>query len=126
MYKACSRCGKLHPKNYICTKGKVYKGGDDRKLRKTFAWTQKSLEIRERANNLCERCRAQGRYIYEGVEVHHIEKLAEHPELLLEDSNLVCLCQRCHKMADNGEIPKDELRQLVAIREEMDTPPPNF
>lgn len=118
MFKSCSRCGKIHPRNYICTKGKVFKGGDERKLRKRADWKAKSIEIREKANNLCEVCRDNGRFIYENLEVHHIEKLTEHPELLLENENLICLCQRCHKKADTAELDADYLRTLAMIREQ--------
>lgn len=118
MFKSCSRCGKIHPRNYICTKGKVFKGGDERKLRKRGDWKAKSIEIRERANNLCEVCKDNGRFIYDDLEVHHIEKLTEHPELLLDNENLICLCQRCHKKADRGELDADYLRTLAMIREQ--------
>ena len=125
IYKACSRCGKFHPHGYVCTKGKKFNGGAERKLRHLNAWAIKSAEIRERANNLCEYCRSKGRYNYQDLEVHHIEKLREHPELLLEDSNLVCLCHTCHKMADNGEISKEELKKLAELRDRNDSPLPS-
>lgn len=124
MMKSCSRCGKLHPHGYICIKGKQFKGGDERKLRHSNAWTQKSLEIRERANGLCEVCRDKGRYVYQDIEVHHIIKLRDNPNGLLDDDNLIALCHNCHKMADNGELKIDYLRSLVALREERDSPPP--
>ena len=117
MFKACSKCGKIHPANYKCNVGRVYRGGIERELRKSWDWTKKSQEIRDKAQHLCEVCRDQGRYIYDGLEVHHIEKLSEHPEGLLDDFNLVCLCVEHHKQADSGEIPKVYLRKLAMVRE---------
>lgn len=120
MYKACSRCGKIHPYNYKCTVGKTYKNKDteERKLRNKYAWAKKSQEIRERAAYLCEVCRAEGRYTYEGLEVHHITKLREDKEGLLDNYNLICLCVEHHKAADAGEIKKEYLEKLAREREE--------
>ena len=93
MYKSCSRCGKIHPSDHKCTVGREYTGGNERKLRSTYAWTLKSQEIRERANHLCEVCRDQNIYTYNNIEVHHIEKVKDDESLLLDDNNLICLCK---------------------------------
>lgn len=122
MYKSCSRCGKIHPENFTCTKGKVYAGGEERKLRNKYAWTQKSKEIREKANYLCEVCRDEGVYTYENLEVHHIEKLKDNSGGLLNNNNLVCLCVMHHKLADSGEIDADYLRKLADAREKNNAP----
>ena len=82
------------------------------------AWKEKSLEIREKSDNLCALCREQGIYNYFDLEVHHIEKLEERPELLLDDYNLICLCAEHHHQADRGEINKEHLKALAAAREE--------
>lgn len=122
MLKACSRCGKIHPHGYVCTKGKKYSGGEERKLRNTYQWYEKSKEIRDKANYLCEVCRDKGIYNLTDLEVHHITKLTEAPELLLENENLICLCIMHHKQADNGELDKDYLISLAKLREERTAP----
>ena len=117
-FKACSKCGKIHPYDYKCSVGVDYnrsKLAED-KLRSRYAWTKKSKQIREDAGNLCEVCKDQGRATYDGLEVHHIEKLRENVDGLLDDDNLICLCVRHHKEADNGEIDKEYLRELVKKR----------
>ena len=117
-FKACSKCGKIHPYNYNCSVGvdsNRSKVAEDR-LRSRYAWTKKSKQIREDAGNLCEVCRDQGRATYDGLEVHHIEKLRENVDGLLDDNNLICLCVRHHKEADNGELEKDYLKKLVKKR----------
>ena len=116
MYKACSKCGRIHGANFICNKGKIYAGGDERKLRSKYAWHLKSLQIREESQFLCAVCRDQGVYTYDDIEVHHIEKLKDHPEKLLDDENLICLCTEHHKQADRGELDKEYLRRLAAGR----------
>jgi 5-methylcytosine-specific restriction endonuclease McrA len=78
----------------------------------------KSKEIREKANYLCEVCRDNEVITYDGVEVHHITKLSEDESLLLDDYNLICLCQEHHKAADAGQIDRDYLRELAKAREQ--------
>lgn len=118
MLKACSRCGKIHEYNYKCNKGKVYKQNDIDKLRSTTRWTNKSKEIREASNYLCAVCLDEGIINYEDIEVHHIERLQDRPDLLLENDNLICLCKKHHKEADNNKLDKDYLLRLAREREE--------
>ena len=117
MFKSCSRCGKIHPKNYQCNVGKTYKGGEERNLRSQYSWTKKSEEIRERANHLCEVCRNEGVYTYDNIEVHHIVKVRDDKSRLLDNENLICLCQEHHKQADKGQIETDYLFALARKRE---------
>lgn len=125
IYRACSRCGKIHDTRYRCMAGKVYKryDGEDRELRNTWAWHKKAAEIKERANYLCEVCRDNDVYTYEGLEVHHIEKVRDNPTRLLDNLNLVCLCVMHHKQADKGEIEADYLKRLAEGREGRNIPP---
>lgn len=121
LYKSCPRCGKIHPSNYKCTKGIVYRSiGEERKQRSSGAWTKKSIEVRKKASYLCEVCRDNGVYTYSGVEVHHIEKLHERPDLLLDNYNLIALCKRHHEEADEGILDKDYLRELAKKREDIE------
>ena len=118
MYKACSKCGKIHPASYQCSANRVFTGGAERKLRSKYSWTKKSEEIRERANYLCEVCRVDGVYTYDNLEVHHIVKVRDDESLLLDNENLICLCQEHHKQADNNEISREYLRELARKREQ--------
>lgn len=121
MFKACSRCGKVHDVNFVCKAGRQkidwnrYKTDAD-KLHHTAEWQAKSLQIREDAQWLCEVCRDQGAYNYTDLEVHHIDKLRENKAGLLDDNNLVCLCVKHHKQADRGQLKKSYLRNLAAAR----------
>lgn len=116
MYKACSKCGKIHDSRFKCSVGKTYTGGEERKLRSSYDWTKKSKEIRDSAQHLCEVCRDRGVYTYDNLEVHHIEKVKDHSDLLLDDNNLICLCVRHHKEADAGLLDKDYLKRLAVQR----------
>lgn len=116
--KTCSKCGKIHPRGYKCDAIKrVYPKTDETKLRSTYAWTIKAKQIKNDAMGLCEVCKFQGKITYKGLEVHHITKLKDNPDGLLDDNNLICLCSEHHKQADNGEIDAEFLRALVKVRQ---------
>lgn len=117
-FYACSRCGKIHPKGYVCNaEKKRYKYSyKESRLRSKSAWTEKSKQVREDANYLCEVCKDKGIYNYRNIEAHHIEKLKDKPELWLNDDNLICLCKDCHRMADADMISKDYLKKLAMQR----------
>lgn len=120
MYKSCSRCGKIHDINYKCTVGKAYDNrykADTDNLRNTHAWHKKAEEIKEKANYLCEVCKDNNIYTYDNLEVHHITKLRENKSMLLDNYNLICLCWKHHKLADEGQIKSDYLRNLAMTRE---------
>ncbi len=48
-------------------------------------------------NPTCEDCEAMG-VVVPAVDVHHVEPIAEAPELRLEPSNLIALCKGCHRV----------------------------
>lgn len=127
MLKACGRCGKLHPLGYICRYGQKLKYSersdiDTAKLHNKSAWRSKRDSIKERCFNLCEVCKAEGIYNYNNIEVHHITKLSQDPNGLLEDDNLIALCVKHHKQADRGELKASYLRELARLRDaETDT-----
>ena len=114
--KSCSRCGKIHPRGYNCNKGRIYQKTDESRLRSKYAWTKKAKQIKDDANGLCEVCKAKGVYTYDGLEVHHITKLRDDRDGLLDDDNLICLCVEHHKEADAGNIKADYLRELAKKR----------
>ncbi|MBE5969750.1 MAG: HNH endonuclease [Lachnospiraceae bacterium] len=118
MFKACPKCGRLHPYNFVCETKRTYNGGDERKLRSKSRWTRKSLEVREKANFLCEVCKDNNKYVYDDLEVHHIVKVKEDETKLLDNYNLICLCQECHKKAEKNLIERAYLEALAKAREE--------
>ena len=120
MYKACSKCGKIHEYNKKCYRGESRtrrKNTNANNFRKTTEWKKKSEEIREASKYLCSVCFDEGIYNYNGLEVHHIEKVKDRPDLLLDRNNLICLCIKHHKLADAGMISKEYLYKLVEERE---------
>lgn len=120
MQKTCKYCGVV-PEDHICPHRKSrVKTGDRQsdRFRKTKAWTQKSKEIRERDRYLCRVCLANlyntmNWLNYKTVEVHHITPINEDYSKRLDNDNLISLCSFHHHMADNGEIPREVLFDLV-------------
>lgn len=120
MYKTCKYCGVVD-EGHICPykiKHKKSKRNIADRFRKTKAWTAKSIEIRKRDRYLCQVCEANlyntiWQLNYMDLDVHHIVKVNEDYNKRLDNGNLITLCRYHHKMADNGEIPKDVLIQLV-------------
>lgn len=122
MLKSCAYCGRIHDKNFRCRESRKARGRYERKEneagRYTWAWRLKSEEIKERSAYLCAVCVKEKTLTHDELETHHIIKLTEAPELLLEDSNLICLCRRHHAMADDNLISEEYLRALVRERDE--------
>lgn len=116
----CKYCG-IVPRGHQCEHRKSrVKQGDRQsdKFRKTKAWTNKSIEIRQRDRYLCQVCLANlyntmNWLNYKGVEVHHITPINEDYDKRLDNKNLISLCSFHHHMADNGEIPREVLYDLV-------------
>jgi len=82
---------------------------------------KKSKWIRERDKYLCQVCllelyNTQNKYNFNNIEVHHIVPLIENWNKSLDDTNLISLCAYHHKMADSGQIPRDELIGIVRQR----------
>lgn len=125
MFKACSRCGKIHDTRFKCTAGISRKPlfNPPSKLRNSNEWHKKSEEIRKASRYLCAVCEDMGIYTYANLEVHHIEALSEAPDKLLDNSNLICLCAIHHRAADRGELDQDYLRKLAESREAQEHPP---
>lgn len=81
-----------------------------KKFYDSSAWQKKRLEILKRDRFECQDCRKRletavaesielkeyEKKIRRATEVHHIKELKEHPELALEDDNLISLCSKCH------------------------------
>lgn len=119
-YVTCKYCGVVQ-RGHICPHRKSrQKSGDRRsdRFRKTKAWTNKSIEIRQRDKYLCQVClrnlyNTLAFLNYKTVEVHHITPIEEDYDRRLDNDNLISLCSYHHKMAENGQIPRKVLQNIV-------------
>ncbi len=76
---------------------KFYKGRE---------WISKRKDILKRDNNECQKCKSKGGF-HKAECVHHIKRLREFPELGLEDSNLISLCNVCHNIEHPEKLHGD-------------------
>lgn len=119
MLRACSRCGQLHNYGAKCprVKSRKFTSNEETKLRSLASWQRKRESIKERSFYLCAICKEEGDYRAKDIEVHHIIKLRDYPNGLLDDHNLIALCIAHHKQADNGEIDPEYLHKLADTRD---------
>ena len=98
MYKSCSKCGKIHDSLYKCPKSRIYNPTNEGNIRNTHSWHKKAEEIKRKSNYLCELCKDEHRYTYDNLEVHHIDKIKDKPERLLDNyKNQNILLQKMKK-----------------------------
>ena len=99
---------------------------------KSAAWKRARQTVIKRANGLCERCRAAGRFV-PGVIVHHKDYITpeniHNPGVTLNLDNLEYLCEDCHnkehKTKPNNRYRFDSNGGLLPPKanEQQDTPP---
>lgn len=120
-YITCNKCG-IVPRDHKCPYKNRYKRTRDTKgdkFRGTNLWAKKSIEIRERDLYLCRVCMTE-RYNtvkklnYDKLEVHHIVPLSEDYNKRLDNNNLITLCKYHHRLAEDGQIPREELIELAS------------
>ena len=120
MLKTCSKCGVVN-EEHICPYKKSRNNKRDSqadKFRKTKAWTNKSIEIRQRDKYLCVVCMNNlyntiSTYNFNKLEVHHITPINEDYNKRLDNDNLITLCNYHHKLAEEGYISREELYRLI-------------
>lgn len=134
MLKSCKYCGRIHDKKYVCDQKPIRRKAEATKIsrfRSTKAWTDKSIEIRERDNYMCQICArnlyyTRRRFEYEGISVHHAIPVSEDWLRRLDNDNLITVCAAHHEMAENGYIPREEILDIIHEQEEKRIPPGNL
>ena len=125
IYKTCKYCGRIHEEGYVCSKKprrNKKKADEASRFRSTSAWQEKRRQIKERDNYLCQVCirdlhNTWRRYNHQSLQVHHAVPIDASEELRLENSNLITLCPMHHAMCDKGEIPYDEIKEIIIEQE---------
>ena len=80
-------------------------------------WNLTRQQINNRDRGLCRLCYSEGKIIYSDC-IHHIEEVKENVELRCDDSNLISLCNRCHREVhllykSKSSIIKEKLKDIV-------------
>lgn len=104
---------------------------ETKKFYNSKQWKIKRIEILERDCYECCDCRKrlkdaaengtylapEKRKIQMATEVHHVKELKEHPELGLDDDNLISLCCGCHNIR-HGRMVQPFHKKKKRITEE--------
>lgn len=114
MLVSCSHCNGQHKRGIACSQRPKRKKDPTfiSKFRSSRSWKKKSLEIKERDRYLCQWCLLGKKYVFQNLEVHHVRPISNYWDLRLDNKNLITLCIYCHKMAETGEIGRNELIEL--------------
>ena len=132
-YVTCKHCG-IVPRGHICPHRKSrFKSGDkeSNKFRNTIRWQRKREEIKIRDRYICQVCLRQlhntlNMLNFKNIEVHHITSIQEDYNKRLDNDNLISLCSYHHHMAEEGEITKEELYDIVAEINKENNPPQHY
>lgn len=119
MLKSCKYCGRIHDDKTVCELKPVSSKKDSKanRFRKTNAWKEKSVEIRERDNFLCQVCLKENIFNYQDLQVHHIMPIEKDFDKRLDDDNLITLCSTHHKQAEKQEIKAEDLFEIIKDKE---------
>lgn len=121
MMTSCRYCGRVHPQGQVCPKkpGGAYRRGEPTqadRYRRSRKWQKVRDGILERDYHLCRVCFEGNHGVWPaagGMQVHHIVPLQEDYSLRSEEGNLISLCPLHHRMAEEGDIGREELRRLA-------------
>ena len=124
MLKSCGYCGRIHDSKYICKdKPKREKQITDAdKFRWTSKWQKKRDEIKHRDLYLCQICIRElyntvNKYNTNNLEVHHNIPINENYNKRLDNDNLLTVCHAHHEMCESGQIPREEVQQIINEQE---------
>ena len=125
--KSCKYCGRIHDDGHVCISKPIKRKKIDEavRFRNSEVWRKKRQQIKERDCYLCQVCirelyGTRRKYNYEDLQVHHAIAVNESEELRLDDSNLITLYSMHHTMCDKGEIPYEEVKQIILEQEKLD------
>ena len=128
MLSSCRYCNRIHDTKLDCgKKPKAVKNTEQKKFRSTAAWTQKSIEIKQRDVFLCQICIRKlydtvTQYNYSNLSVHHAIPIGQDESKRLLNSNLITICDYHHEMAESGRIGLVEILTIIREQERKGTP----
>ena len=125
MLRSCKYCGRIHDSKFICPNKPQRKRQitEADRFRWTSLWQKKREEIKQRDLYLCQICIRElyntiVKYNTEELEVHHNTPINEDYNKRLDNDNLLTVCHFHHEMCESGEIPKEEVQEIINEQED--------
>lgn len=133
MFKTCPYCHKIVPANHRCeikeqrrreavnNNNKRYDQSNEyKRFIRSPQWRETRAQVLRRDGGV-DQAALHGldpEYPYpyiqtKGLQVHHIIKYGDRPDLATDMDNLITLSSRTHKQAEDGEISADALRRIA-------------
>lgn len=81
-------------------------------------WKVVRDKVKARDNGLCKLCYSDNKIRYMDT-VHHIITVEECKSLILEPSNLICLCEKCHQRVHNAY--KASMKDRIGMQQKLKT-----
>jgi 5-methylcytosine-specific restriction endonuclease McrA len=75
-----------------------------------YNWAKIRERIVKRDNN---ECKAPNCHNIENLSVHHIIKVTERPDLVMDDSNLITLCRKHHEEAEAYDLKQQRINDFL-------------
>lgn len=73
------------------------RAGNSHAFYTSSVWRRTRARVFKRDNRECQRCKREGK-VSKATCVHHIKHLQARPDLALDTSNLISLCDTCHNL----------------------------
>lgn len=88
-----------------------------KKKREPPALTKAKREVRIRDNYTCQYpgCDKQ----YKNIDVHHIAKRTQRPDLKFDPANLICLCRQHHDFTDLNRREAERMKLVGGVSYEL-------
>nr|DAU49992.1 MAG TPA: NinG recombination protein [Caudoviricetes sp.] len=81
---------------------------DKSAFRGSSTWKKKRKAILDRDDHKCLICGSNT-----DLQVHHILSISTHPQLRLDDNNLISVCTQCHENIHNNLYSQIYLTNLI-------------
>lgn len=92
-----------------------YQRNDKDNPLKTTRWTKLRKKILKRDKYLCQRCLIKYEIINpRQLQAHHIKSRRDFPQLVFDESNIICVCKTCNLQLGTKNKLDFESRQALS------------
>ena len=112
---ACSSCGRVHPRGYVCEQKRKrnyeYKRDrEDTGIYKSRSWDKTRTNILEQYHHMCLYSFYVEGKIIKATDVHHIVEIFDDDSLAYDEDNLIPLSKEKHRLIH--ELYKEDKKKI--------------